>query len=111
MGYYIANQGLQQGPFELHDLLQKGLRLDSLVWTEGMAEWKRAQDLPHIIALLQGQVQPNGPAPLQPLQSIPYNTTIVAPTNGMAVASLVLGIVSIFPFSCAYGIGIITAIL
>ena len=52
MGYYIANKGVQEGPFELLELPQHGLRADSLVWAEGMPDWTRADAIAEIAALL-----------------------------------------------------------
>ena len=48
MSYYFANKNVQQGPFELNQLLEKGLRPDSLVWTDGMKDWVRADSVPDV---------------------------------------------------------------
>jgi hypothetical protein len=155
MGYYIANKGVQQGPFELSDLPQRGLHEDSLVWTDGMPDWKRADAVPEVAAMLQPGVvgvvtppveptieRPSGetvtmapaseeiatPEPMQPAESIQptpapftaapnqfpgpiaYQTPAPNPTNGMAVASMVLGIVA-YPMSMLYCAGVIGALL
>jgi hypothetical protein len=110
MGYFIANDGAQQGPFELADLPAHGLRADSLIWAEGMPDWQRAAEVPDIAALLSRSTTTSGPVRLQPLQNevLPYGTN--QPSNGMAVASLVLGICAI-PMTCFHGIGVIPGIL
>ena len=126
MGYYIANKGVQEGPFELTDLPQRGLREDSLVWADGMPDWKRADAVPEVAALLQPSapaaplesapdaVLEPAPAPIPPVytpqQMLPYQTPPANPNNGMAVASLVLGIVS-YPISVLYCAGVIPALL
>lgn len=117
MGYYLANNNVQSGPFELHDLPNHGLRADSLVWREGMPDWQRADAVPQVAAMLQpAPVTPvqQGPivrpAPSQPQQTIHYHSAAPTDANGMAVASLVLGIVSV-PGVFFYCFGLITAIL
>jgi hypothetical protein len=126
MGYYIGNQGVQEGPFELNDLPEHGLRAESLVWTEGMPDWKRADAVPEVAALLapaapmQPVVEPApvsvppqptyAPLPPQAPQMMSYQTPPIAQNNGMAVASMVLGIIS-FPASCFYLIGTAAALL
>jgi hypothetical protein len=51
--FYAAN-GQQQGPYpetQLRDLISKGaIRADTLVWTEGMAGWQRAGDVPGLVS-------------------------------------------------------------
>ena len=55
--FYAAN-GQQQGPFgdaQLRDLIGNGtVRADTLVWTEGMAGWQRAGDIPGLLAGASG---------------------------------------------------------
>ena len=141
MAYYIAIDGVQQGPFPLHELTSKGLRGDTLVWKEGMSDWKRADAVPEVAALFapQGpedrsqipqapqvppanpyQAVPNQQTPAaNPYQAIPspqpqgtlsYNTARPAPSNGFAIASLVLGIAA-FPLVIFYCMGVIPALL
>ena len=59
--FYAAN-GQQQGPFgdaQLRDLITNGtVRADTLVWTEGMAGWQKAGEVP-------GLMPPGGP-PMMP---------------------------------------------
>lgn len=134
MGYYLANDGTQAGPYELADLLSKGLKPDSLVWTEGMADWQAAATVPEVAALLAapaevGAGESNAVNPVSASVPFPpgvagttssppsarpnmmaYRTANQDPGNGLAVASMVLGIVS-FPLLIFYCAGFITAIL
>jgi hypothetical protein len=104
MGYYIANQGVRQGPFELADLPRYGLRANSMIWTEGMADWQLAISLPQVACLLAPPADSQTPAP-----TLAYQTPATA-SNGMAVASLVLGIIAV-PFSCHPLLGLVPGIL
>jgi hypothetical protein len=106
MGYYIANQGVQRGPIELHDLPRQGLRADSMVWTEGMSDWQPAAAVPEVARLLPQIL----PAPIAHPPTIAYQTPTPGQSNGMAVASLVLGIIAV-PFSCHPLLGILPGIL
>src|SRR5262247_187301 len=58
--FYAAN-GQQQGPFPeatLRDLITNGtVRADTLVWTEGMAGWQKAAEVP-------GLMPAGGPPPM-----------------------------------------------
>src|SRR5262245_24808468 len=65
--FYAAN-GQQQGPFadaQLRDLITNGtVRADTLVWTEGMAGWQKAAEVPGLMASAGGPpVLPMGGAP------------------------------------------------
>ena len=55
--FYAAN-GQQQGPFgdaQLRDLIANGtVRADTLVWTEGMAGWQKAAEIPGLMASAGG---------------------------------------------------------
>ncbi|HET7885218.1 MAG TPA: DUF4339 domain-containing protein [Bradyrhizobium sp.] len=48
--WFYADRGQQQGPFpeaQFRDFIVRGIvRADTLVWTEGMAGWERAGDIP-----------------------------------------------------------------
>src|SRR4029453_18658218 len=50
--FYAAN-GQQQGPFgdaQLRDLISQGtVRPDTLVWSEGMAGWQKAAEIPGLL--------------------------------------------------------------
>lgn len=52
--WFYADRGQQQGPFpeaQFRDLIARGsVRADTLVWTEGMAGWQRAGDVPGLFS-------------------------------------------------------------
>lgn len=53
--YYIDNQQQRQGPISLKDLqfhfFQKDLSYRSLVWSEGMDQWEKVEDIPQLKSL------------------------------------------------------------
>jgi hypothetical protein len=66
--WYFASNGQPQGPYpeaRLREFIAAGtVTADTLVWTEGMAEWQKARDIP---GLLSG---PSGP-PVLPHSGLP----------------------------------------
>ena len=68
--FYAAN-GQQQGPFpevQLRDLINQGtVRADTLVWSEGMAGWQQAGEIPGLVPGDSGPTtlsRPGGPPPM-----------------------------------------------
>jgi hypothetical protein len=51
---FYASEGKQQGPYaeiQLHELIASGtVSADTLVWSEGMAGWQKAADIPGLLA-------------------------------------------------------------
>ena len=88
--WYYAKHGQQIGPVsreELQGLLHsQQLAPVTRVWTEGMEVWKQANEVPELM----------GWGPPQPLPGAAYGPPLAAPTNSMAIASLVLGLLGLF---------------
>lgn len=42
--FYIDAEGKQKGTFSPDELKQEGIKRDTLVWTQGMEQWKRAEE-------------------------------------------------------------------
>lgn len=67
MNWHYAHNGQQQGPVsdaELAQLFESGtLKADSLVWAEGMADWKPISEVPELMNPSAG----GSPAPLTPV--------------------------------------------
>src|SRR5690349_24493184 len=121
MNYYFASGNEQRGPYSLQELASFGLRPDTLVWREGMEQWQRADSIAELVALIPVATPAPAPHPtpapapapvaptpapgLQPLPQGPqgplayggYSAATSQPA-GMAIASLVLGIISMLTF-------------
>ncbi len=52
MGYYIAIADQRQGPFTVDQLKTQDLRPETLVWQQGFAAWKRADEVAELRDLL-----------------------------------------------------------
>lgn len=42
--FYIDAEGKQKGTFSPEELRHEGIKRDTLVWTQGMGQWKRAEE-------------------------------------------------------------------
>jgi uncharacterized RDD family membrane protein YckC len=51
--FYIEVNGQQTGPFTLDELKTKSIQRDTLVWTEGMSNWTRAEQIPALTGIVQ----------------------------------------------------------
>lgn len=56
--FYIAVDGQQQGPFTLDELRAKSIQRDTLVWTEGLENWTKAEYLPFLKDILKSVPPP-----------------------------------------------------
>lgn len=63
MKYYIAENGQPAGPFELNELTEHGLTVNSQVWNETMETWTAAGNVPELRNLLNSQAQQQQYAP------------------------------------------------
>ena len=71
--YHIVVNGQAEGPFELHELLINGLKPDTLVWTDGMTTWLKAQDVAEVAAVF------SAPAPTPAAEPEPTPEPAEAP--------------------------------
>jgi GYF domain 2 len=102
--FYAAN-GQQQGPFgdaQLRDLITNGtVRVDTLVWTEGMAGWQKAAEVPGLMASAGGPpVLPMGGPPMMGGGGGPgHELSADLPLWGLLGRSIVyiIGIVFVIP--------------
>ncbi len=42
-GFYVIVNGKQQGPYGVADLKAMGIQKDTLIWTEGLDSWTKAE--------------------------------------------------------------------
>ncbi len=50
--YWINQKGVQSGPFDIEELKQKSLDSDTFVWYSGMPDWKPADEVDELKALV-----------------------------------------------------------
>jgi GYF domain 2 len=102
--WFFASQGQQQGPYpeaRLHEFIAAGtITAETLVWTEGMAGWQKAAEIPGLIAGISGP--PAVPQSGGPLLS--------AGGLGGGPLSIELGLWSYFGRSLLFVIGLLLVI-
>ena len=69
--WFYASEGQQHGPYpeiQLREFIARGtVRTDTLVWTEGMAGWQRAGEIPGLLSGISGSpAMPGSGAPPAP---------------------------------------------
>ena len=111
--YYIADGMAQRGPFEMTDLAGQGVRADTLVWNEGMDQWRRADEVEELIfANVLGGIPPAPPTlpaapghvsyanPVPVATAIPpYNPATMSTNRVLAgVLGIVLGTFGVHKF-------------
>lgn len=80
MKYYLAVGTTPEGPYTPAELLNHGLKLDSLVWAEGMPEWIQAGKIPELAELVFAKDSGSCPPPLaQPVSDMAARP-VTAPT-------------------------------
>lgn len=108
MEWFYAKHGKQEGPVDVATMRSKltsgEIAPTDLVWKDGMAEWMPAGEVTELgaqsalTAAPGGMVAQAGPVAGQPYAGQPYAggyVTPMAPTCGMAIASMVCGIISL----------------
>jgi hypothetical protein len=113
--YYISENGVRRGPFELNQIAGEGLRPDSLVWCEGMTSWQRAESIGELAQIAYAnaqQFQQYQNAAYDPYAPTQYYTApyVQRGPSGISIASMVLGIVSVVIF-CIWFLSIPCALL
>lgn len=56
MKYFIVIEGEQQGPYQLEELIERGVRPGTYVWCKGMSDWQRADEVPEICRLFRNHL-------------------------------------------------------
>jgi len=114
MGYFIAIEGMQHGPFEARDLPQHGLRPDTLVWADGMPQWQRADSVPALQHLFSGGATIPPPPPADAYQpdyfpaAPPYHQGMSSNRVVAGVCGILIGALGIHKFILGYsGAGLI----
>ncbi len=56
MKYFAIIEGEKQGPFELEQLAEAGVRPSTYVWCKGMADWEKAENVADICRMYRGRL-------------------------------------------------------
>lgn len=85
MEYWIIVDKRHAGPYSADQLVNAGLRTDTLVWCEGLPEWTPAGEIRELAELMAmrdntpAQPQPEEPRENRPQEEAPYGNAQQAP--------------------------------
>jgi uncharacterized RDD family membrane protein YckC len=115
--FYIAINGQQTGPFTIDDLKAKNIQRDTLVWTEGLDNWTKAEHIALLKDLLRAtppplpntetkttsQQVPPPPTPTPPFSNDKYFGYDLARRRERLFATIIEGIVMAVPILLLFG--------
>ncbi len=100
MKFYIVENNQSVGPFTVEELKAKGIKPDTPVWREGMADWTSAGMVPEFASVFGNAA---APAPAAPAMQMPQNG--VCPKTWL-LESILCTLFCCLPFG---GVGIVFA--
>lgn len=75
--FYIDADGKQKGTYSIDELKYENIRRDTLVWTQNMEQWKRAEEVDELRFLFDERIAPPPTAPAasesQQVEPMPKN--------------------------------------
>lgn len=119
--FYIAVNGQQTGPFTIEDLKAKNIQRDTLVWTEGLDNWTKAEHIPLLKDVLRAtppplpnmetkttsQQVPPPPTPTPPVSNDKYFGYDLARRRERLFATIIEAIIIAVPILLLFGDDII----
>lgn len=106
MKYFISRDDNQNGPYDKDELLSQRISRDTLVWTEGMEDWKKAievEDLKYLFAQVPPPINKNTP-PKPTAVSTPIVNNSTNSKKGVFIGlglALVIGCVIMFAMNAS----------
>lgn len=97
--YYILEQGHKEGPFELQELRERGIKPTTYIWTSGLDNWIEAKEISELSDLLL-EIPP--PSPTIPKS---YLIESILVTIFCCLPFGIAGIVNALKISEAYRMG------
>lgn len=76
--YFTHNEGGENGPFDLEELKSQGLKGDSMIWFDGLENWKKASEIEELKGILKPTPPPltKSVPPLVETQKRSQNTSV-----------------------------------
>ena len=92
--FYIDSEGKQKGTFTLEEFRSEPIKRETMVWTQGMPEWKRAYDVDELQPLFQTSATTDSSTVSTPTQPVVNQNAPLMPKSWMVESILV----TILPF-------------
>lgn len=67
MDFYLVIDNVRKGPFLISEMEQLIITSSTLVWTEGMGDWKEARHVSELLHLIDNSVPPPIPKGKEPI--------------------------------------------
>lgn len=74
MKYYAFIDNKQEGPFDLHQLVDVGVRPSTYIWCKGMDDWQRADQVDEVCELFRNHVNTSYSAKSEPESPHPFSS-------------------------------------
>jgi len=100
--FYIALNGQQTGPFTIDDLKAKNIQRDTLIWTEGLDNWTKAEHIPLLKEVLRA-TPPPPPTPTPPVSNDKYFGYELARRRERLFATIIEAIIISVPILLLFG--------
>jgi hypothetical protein len=101
--FYIDAEGKQKGPFSPESLKYEPVKKETLVWTQGMEQWARADEVSELQFLFSGASAASYiPPQLEPTAPAYENTTAVQPKPKTYMVESILA--TVLPFLICWSI-------
>lgn len=99
--FYIDAQGQQKGTFSPEELRRENIKRETLVWTQGMEQWKRADEVAELAFLFSSPATyPAAPETQQPYAYAAQTTAQMPPKPKSWLTESVLVTIIPFIFCC-----------
>src|SRR5579864_5075157 len=97
MNYYMAQGNEQRGPFTIEQLSGLGLRPQTLVWCEGMAQWQPAQTVAELQPVVAG-VSVSYATPAAYASLPPFDQSVGGKKVAAGICGILLGAFGVHKF-------------
>ncbi len=117
--YYIAVNGVKTGPFTIEELHTKNIQRDTLMWTEGLDNWTKAEYISLLKEVIiatpppissaetnNPQQMPPPPTPMMSASKDKYFGYELAKRRERFFATLIESIIILIPFLILFGLDI-----
>jgi len=84
--YFVARLGESHGPYTIEALKDQNITQDTLIWYEGLIDWKRAEDIEEIRMTLFTPIS----VPENPPAEKPSNSKWLMPADGIVITVFVI---------------------
>lgn len=98
--YYLHNDSIQQGPFDIEELKTKNISKETPIWYDGLSEWMTVENIDELKILLVSVPPPLKAPPL--IQKLEPNNQSEQKKNNLSLYALIIGVVLVLVLGLTY---------